>query len=237
MLNQVDSTHFNIPNHIAIIMDGNGRWGKAKNLPRVAGHKAGGDTLKKIVRAAGELGVKHLSVYAFSTENWTRPKDEIDGLMKLLIEFCKKEVPELKKTNTKIKFVGDIDTMPEKQKKAIYKAENDLVNCTGMQLNICLNYGGRSDLVHAMKEIIRLGYNESEITEEVISNHLYTKMIPDPDLLIRTSGELRISNYFLWQIAYSELVFVNKYWPDFSKEDLVECIHEYNRRTRRFGGI
>ncbi|MCK8058793.1 MULTISPECIES: isoprenyl transferase [unclassified Fusibacter] len=237
MLKQVNSAPLHVPEHIAIIMDGNGRWGTSRNLPRVAGHKAGGDTLKKIVRAAGELGIGHLSVYAFSTENWTRPQDEVDGLMKLLVEFCKREVPELKKTNTRIKFVGDIDNMPDKQKNAARNAEKDLEACTGMQLNVCLNYGGRGDIVHAVKEIVKAGYKESEITDELVASHLYTQSIPDPDLLIRTSGEYRISNYYLWQVAYSEFVFVDKYWPDFTKEDLVACIEEYNLRTRRFGGI
>lgn len=227
----------NMPRHIAIIMDGNGRWAKAKNLPRATGHKAGGDALKRIVHAVGELRIDQFSVYAFSAENWSRPKAEVDALMMLFLQFCKNEVPELIKTNTCLKFIGDVDNMPKKQRVALKKAELDTAHCTGLQFNVCLNYGARQEIIRAVKEIVKAKLAVDQIDEKTISEHLYTKGIPDPDLLIRTSGEQRLSNYFLWQLSYTELCFVDVYWPDFSKEDLIKCIEIYKRRQRRYGGI
>lgn len=226
-----------IPQHIAIIMDGNGRWAKSKGLPRLAGHKAGGDTLRRIVRRAGEVGVSYLSVYAFSTENWNRPQDEVKGLMKILVEFCKGEVAELKSNNTRIKFIGAIDEMPSLQREAIRSAEAALEDCTGMQLNICMNYGGRRDIIDAVKAIVGSGISAESIDEKTISDYLYTKSIPDPDLLIRTSGELRISNFYLWQLAYTEFIFLDKHWPELMPEDLDDCIRLFAQRHRRYGKI
>lgn len=226
-----------IPRHVAIIMDGNGRWAKSKGLPRIAGHKAGGDALRRLVRRAGELGIAHLSVYAFSTENWNRPQDEVSGLMKILVEFCKGEVSELKSNNTRIKFIGAIEEMPQLQREAIRAAEAALAECTGMQLNICMNYGGRRELVDAVKSIVASGISADAITEAVIQEALYTRDIPDPDLLIRTSGELRISNFYLWQLAYTEFLFVDKHWPDMQPQDLDQCLQLYTQRHRRYGKL
>lgn len=226
-----------IPRHVAIIMDGNGRWAKSKGLPRIAGHKAGGDALRRLVRRAGELGIAHLSVYAFSTENWNRPQDEVSGLMKILVEFCKGEVSELKSNNTRIKFIGAIEEMPQLQREAIREAEAALSECTGMQLNICMNYGGRRELLDAVKSIIASGIPAEAVTEEVIQDALYTRDIPDPDLLIRTSGELRISNFYLWQLAYTEFLFVDKHWPDMQPQDLDHCLQLYTQRHRRYGKL
>lgn len=225
------------PKHVAVIMDGNGRWAKEQGLPRLAGHKAGGETLRKFVRHAGTIGLEHLSVYAFSTENWSRPKDEVTGLMKILVEFCKGEVKELKASNTRLKFIGDIDHMPPTQLKAIRKAEAALESCTGMQLNICMNYGARQEIVHAIKSIIESGIDKALINEDLVSSYLYTNGIPDPDLIIRTSGEMRISNFYLWQVAYAEFVFLEKYWPDILPEDLDASIAQFTKRERRFGKL
>jgi undecaprenyl diphosphate synthase len=230
-------TDVQLPTHIAFIMDGNGRWAKKRGLPRIAGHKAGGDTLRRLVRHAGELGIKYMSVYAFSTENWSRPEEEVNGLMKLLVEFCKGEVAELKANNTRLKFIGDIINMPTLQREAIYEAEQSLSTCTGMQLNICMNYGSRQELANAIKSIVNDSVSSNDITEELISRYLYTDNIPDPDLLIRTSGEMRLSNFFLWQLAYTEFVFTDKLWPDMTENDLDKCIQTYIKRDRRFGKI
>lgn len=226
-----------LPKHVAVIMDGNGRWAKSKGLPRIEGHKAGGETLRKLVRRAGELGLEHFSVYAFSTENWNRPPEEVSGLMKILVDFCKGEVAELKATNTRLKFLGDIESMPLVQKQAIKVAQAALSGSTGMQLNICMNYGSRNEMVNAVKTILKSGLKPDQVDEDTISNALYTRGIPDPELLIRTSGEQRISNFFLWQIAYTEFVFVDKHWPEMEPEDLDACLERYYQRDRRFGKV
>ena len=225
------------PLHVAVIMDGNGRWAKSKGLPRMAGHKAGGDALRRLVRKAGELGIGYFSVYAFSTENWSRPEEEVSGLMKLLIEFCKGEIAELKANNTRLKFLGDLSQMPKSQLQAMLAAEEALASCTGLQLNICINYGGRREILDGIKKASTSGVDFSHLTEETFSQLLYTKDIPDPDLLIRTSGEQRLSNFFLWQLAYTEFLFIDKHWPEMQGEDLEDCLRQFAQRNRRFGKL
>ena len=224
-----------VPDHVAIIMDGNGRWAKKKFLPRVFGHKQGVKTVKNIVKAADSLGIKVLTLYAFSTENWKRPKDEINALFDLLLLFLKKEFAELKKNGVKLRILGDISKFPPNIQSEIEKTCKALNENPGLQLNIALNYGSRQEILRAY-EILREKGIENP-TEEQFSSFLYTQGQPDPDLLIRTSGEMRLSNFMLWQIAYSEIYVTNKFWPDFTKEDLQKAVEEYAKRERRFGGI
>ncbi len=226
-----------LPTHIAIIMDGNGRWAKAQGLPRTAGHKKGGEVLKQIVRYAGEIGIKYLSVYAFSIENWNRPKAEVTALFTLLLNFCNNQVTELISTGTRLRFLGDIDGMPPAQRKAMRMAEEKTKSGTGLQFNVCINYGGRQEIVNAVKRMVADGITADAVSIESISNYLYTSDIVDPDLIIRTSGEQRLSNFFSWQSAYSEFVFVDTHWPDFKPETLMQCIETYRGRHRRFGKI
>lgn len=226
-----------LPIHVAIIMDGNGRWATQKGMPREYGHKIGGDTLREIVRASGEIGIKYLSVYAFSTENWGRPKKEVDTLMSLMVTFCKNEANDLLKNNVKVKFIGDVSGMPENVNVSMRSIEEKLVNCDGLQLNICVNYSGKTDIINAVKKIMSSGIDADDIDSDVFSKFLYTEDMPEPDLLIRTGGDFRISNFFLWQSAYTELVFTETYWPDFKRPNLEECIVEYQSRDRRFGKI
>lgn len=230
-----------IPEHIAIIMDGNGRWAKKKGFPRVIGHKAGMGALKEVVRTCSDIGVKILTIYAFSTENWKRPKDEVGFLMSLLVEYMKKELMELHQNNVRIKILGDMDILPSDTKVEIERALELTADNNGLQFNIALNYGGRVEIVNACKNIyrdIKSGkIKESEVDESVFQKYLYTGDDPDPDLIIRTSGEKRISNFLLWQLAYSEFVFVDRLWPDFNRESLIEAIAEYQNRNRRFGAI
>ena len=219
--------------HIAIIMDGNRRWAKEKNLPSAVGHKMGVEALKKTLRACDDFGIKYLTVYAFSTENWNRKPEEVNFLMDLLGQTLKNELKEMHDNNVCISFIGDISRLSTKLQNILENAVETTKNNTGVNLQIAFNYGSRAEIVHAVKEIIKSG--ESEITEELVSKHLYTGNIPDPDLLIRTGGEMRISNYLLWQIAYSEFIVIEKFWPEFNKDSLAECILEYKRRNRRFG--
>ncbi len=226
-----------LPSHIAIIMDGNGRWAKAQGLPRTAGHKKGSDVLKNIVRYAGEIGIKTLSVYAFSTENWNRPKVEVAALFAILLNFCDNQVAELISTGTRLKFLGDIDGMPSAQRKAMRMAEQRTKAGNGLQFNVCINYGGRQEIVNAVKKMMADGLTPDDVSSERLADYLYTADIADPDLIIRTSGEKRLSNFFSWQSAYSEFVFINSHWPDFTPETLDQCIAEYRGRQRRFGKI
>lgn len=223
-----------VPNHIAIIMDGNGRWAKKKGMPRTYGHKAGADTLRKILTSCGELGVKYLTVYAFSTENWKRAKEEVDTLMFLFKTYLKNEKKLLMKNNVRFLVSGRKDGVSEDLLNEIKKLEEATKGNTGITLNIAFNYGGRAELVDAIKEIVK--NNEKEITEETVEKYLYNQL-PDPELLIRTSGELRISNFLLWQIAYSEIYVTDTYWPDFNKDELIRAIESYQKRDRRFGGV
>ena len=233
-----------IPHHIAIIMDGNGRWAQKRHLPRVAGHKQGMQTVKTITIAASNLGVKVLTLYAFSTENWKRPSSEVNYLMQLPIRFFSTFVPDLVKNNVRVMVMGDIQRLPAKTKRAVNDAIADTANCDGMVLNFALNYGSRDEITRAVQEVaaaVQAGTISPEaIDEELVSQHLMTAPLgefADPDLLIRTSGEERISNFLLWQLAYSELEFVPEHWPDFDAESLKRAIIEFQGRHRRFGGL
>lgn len=228
-----------MPTHVAIIMDGNGRWAKRRHLPRVEGHRNGVESVRSIVRAAGEAGVKYLTLYAFSVENWNRPKDEVDTLMRYLARFLKNEIGELNKNNVRLDAIGQIYRLPEFVQEQLNKTKAALAKNNGLTLILALSYGGRTELVEAVRSIgqkIKDGELEpAEINESLISENLYTRLYPDPDLLIRTSGEMRISNFLLWQISYSELVVTPTLWPDFRKAQFFDALEEYTRRHRRFG--
>lgn len=231
----------NIPVHIAIIMDGNGRWAKKRGLPRVAGHKKGVDTVKEIVEACAEIGVKFLTLYTFSTENWKRPKDEVSTLMRLLLKSLKDRVNELNENDIRLKTIGDLDALPAEVQKQLKIDIERTKNNKKMVLNLALSYSGRWELLEAIKQISRLSTNgkvaEQDIDEKFVSSFLTTKDIPDPDLVIRTSGEFRVSNFLLWQIAYSEFVITETFWPDFSEYDLYDAIKIFQKRERRFGKV
>jgi undecaprenyl diphosphate synthase len=216
-------------------MDGNRRWAKEKFLPSAVGHQKGVETLKETMRTFDEYGIKYLTVYAFSTENWNRKKEEVDFLMGLLAKTLSNELDEMHKENVKIKFLGDLEKLNDSLISVVRNAEEKTKDNTGVNLNIAFNYGARDEIVNACKAIINKKLTAEDITEEVISSHLYTKDIPDPDLLIRTGGEKRVSNYLLWQLAYSELYVTNAYWPDFDKSELNKAILEFEKRNRRFG--
>jgi len=230
-----------LPRHVAVIMDGNGRWAKARGLPRIEGHRQGAESARTIIRTAGELGVKYLTLYAFSAENWNRPKDEVDALMKYLIHYLKTETPELNKNNVRLEVIGQIYRLPENVQEHLKKSIQTLSKNSGLTLVMALSYGSRIEIVDAVRRIAekaRDGKLEpADITEEVISQHLWTRNIPDPDLLIRTSGEMRVSNFLLWQISYAELVITPTLWPDFRKPQFFAALEEYARRHRRFGGV
>lgn len=225
----------NLPEHIAIIMDGNGRWAKAKKRPRLFGHNAGMKTLRKIVRASSDAGIKILTVYAFSTENWKRSQEEVDGLMNIAVEYFKKEVGELHENNVKIQVIGDVNGLNHKVQKAAKNAMDITANNTGLIFNVALNYGSRDEIVHAVRALMVQGVLPEEVTEERLNAELYTKGLTDPDLLIRTGGESRLSNFMLWQSAYTEFFFIDTYWPDFDKDTYYNLIEVYQKRNRRFG--
>lgn len=229
----------NMPKHIAIIMDGNRRWAKQKGKPASFGHKEGAKTLEKIVRYANKIGIENITVYAFSTENWKRTEEEVSALMMLFQSYLDDYAKRADTENIKVQIIGSKKGLSEKMKVSIEKCMERTKNNTGIVFNIALNYGGRDELIHAIKEIAKqVKENEieiDEINEEIISNHLYTKGQIDPDLLIRTSGEIRLSNFLPWQLVYSEFVFFEKNWPDFTEEDLDSAIQEYQKRTRKFG--
>lgn len=231
----------NIPRHIAIIMDGNGRWAKEKKLPRTAGHKAGIESIRGIVKECSKLGIKYLTLYAFSTENWKRPVEEVTALMKLLVEYLKGEFAELNANNVVINFIGDISKLPLICQKELKNAYEKTKNNTGLVLNLALNYGGRDDIVNAFKKMykdLKFGrLKEEDICETTISSYLYTAGMPDPDIIIRPSGEQRLSNFLLWQCAYSEFWTSDIKWPDFKKEHLRQAIVDYQKRDRRYGGV
>lgn len=230
-----------LPKHIAIIMDGNGRWAKARNLPRSFGHKAGVEAIRDIVKECNNIGIKYLTLYAFSTENWVRPADEVNTLMKLLVEYLKNEVKELHQNNVVVNFIGDISRLPMECQAELIKAHERTKNNTGVIMNLALNYGGRNELIHVVKSIVKEArlnkITENDIDEKIIGKYLYTANMPDPDIIVRSSGEMRLSNFLLWQSAYSELWFSDIYWPDFKKEDLHKVIYDYQNRDRRFGGV
>ena len=231
----------NLPNHIGFIMDGNGRWAKKRGLPRSAGHKAGAESLKKIITEANKMGVKYATVYAFSTENWKRPKDEVDYLMQLLMDYLVNAEKTLAGENVVIRAIGSRSELSEEMQRQIEKTEKFTEKNTGIVMNIALNYGGREEIVRSFKKLAREvcggKKNIDDITEKDIENGLYTKGQPDVDLLIRTSGELRISNFMLWQISYAEMWFTDKLWPDFKPADLHRAILDFQNRGRRFGGV
>jgi undecaprenyl diphosphate synthase len=231
----------NIPQHVAIIMDGNGRWAKQRHLPRVEGHRQGAESVRAVVRAAGEVGIKYLTLYAFSVENWNRPKDEVDTLMKYLARYLKNEIGELQRNNARLEAIGQIYRLPEFVQEQLAKTKAALAKNNGLTLILALSYGGRTEIVDAVRNIaskVRLGRLEpAEITEQVLAQHLYTAHWPDPELLIRTSGELRVSNFLLWQISYAEFVLTPTFWPDFRKAELFAALEEYTRRHRRFGAL
>lgn len=230
-----------LPRHIAIIMDGNGRWARKRLMPRTMGHRAGMSSLKKTVESCVELKIPVLTVFAFSTENWKRPREEVDYLMKLLVEFLRKELENLHSNNIKINILGDYKSIPERCHEEIDRALNLTNKNSGLQFNIALNYGARKEIMEAVKStadlVKRQEIDIDDINEDLFSGLLYTGNFPDPDLLIRTAGEMRISNFLLWQIAYSEIVVINTLWPDFKREDLLNAIREYQSRDRRFGGL
>ena len=230
-----------LPRHVAVIMDGNGRWAKQRGLPRIEGHRQGAESARTIIRTAGELGVKYLTLYAFSAENWNRPKDEVDALMKYLIHYLKTETPELNKNNVRLDVIGQNYSLPENVQEHLKKSIATLSRNSGLTLVMALSYGSRIEIVDAVRRIAekaRDGKLEpADINEEVISQHLWTRNIPDPDLLIRTSGEMRVSNFLLWQISYAELVITPTLWPDFRKPQFFAALEEYARRHRRFGGV
>ena len=228
-----------VPTHVAVIMDGNGRWAKERHLPRVEGHRHGVESVRAIVRAAGEAGVKYLTLYAFSVENWNRPKEEVDTLMQYLARFLKTEIAELTRNNVRLEAIGQIYRLPEFVQEQLRKTKAALARNNGLTLILALSYGGRTELIEAMRGMaqkIKDGQLEpAEINEQVVSQHLYTSPYPDPDLLIRTSGEMRISNFLLWQISYAELVVTPTLWPDFRKAQFFEALEQYTKRHRRFG--
>lgn len=228
------------PTHIAIIMDGNGRWARKRALPRSAGHSAGSKNFKDIARYCNKIGLEYLTVYAFSTENWKRPKEEVDNIMNILRDYLK-DAKNFKDENIKVKFIGDIEVLPEDIVYLIHDAEENSKDATGLNLNIALNYGGRDELVHAFRKLAEKVKTDElspdDITEETVSNALYTAGQPDPDFIIRPSGEYRLSNYLIWQSAYAEFWFSDILWPDFKPKHLDKAIEDYNKRNRRFGGV
>ena len=224
-----------LPRHVAVIMDGNGRWAAARGLPRVAGHKAGVDSVRAIVRAAGELGIEALTLYSFSTENWLRPKEEVGELMKLLSWALNKETLELDKNNVRLSAIGRLDALPAAVRKELDAAIERLADNTGLNLVLALNYGGRQEILDAANKALASGVKT--LDEEAIKEHLYTAALPELDLMIRTSGEMRISNFLLWQAAYAELFVTPVLWPDFRKEHLEAALEDFQKRDRRFGGL
>jgi len=227
-----------LPQHVAVIMDGNGRWARKRNLPRAEGHRAGSKAVREIVETCSRIGIKYLTLYAFSKENWKRPKKEVKTLWELLKDYLKKESNVLVENKFKLNVIGQLDQIPEKARKELRKVINMTKDNDKFVINLALNYSGRSEIIDAIKKFIDTdGINKNDLNEELFSKYLYTAGIPDPDLLIRTSGELRISNFLLWQIAYSEIWVTPILWPDFHRRHMLEAIVEFQERERRFGGI
>ena len=239
LANQLDPAR--LPAHVAIIMDGNGRWAARRRLPRVAGHRAGADAVRRTVELAARLHLQCLTLYAFSTENWKRPRLEIRALMDLLVEFLRKELARLKDNNIRFRLIGRSEGLHLSVLEQIRRAELATYQCTGMQLNIAVNYGGRAEIVDAARrlaqEVAAGRMKPEEIDEPALASKLYTRALPDPDLLIRTSGETRISNFLLWQIAYAEILVTETLWPDFDEQNFISALIEYQKRDRRYGGI
>lgn len=240
MTGTFDIDYSRLPSHIAVIMDGNGRWASGKGVPKLSGHKAGMEALKKIVRKSGEIGLKYLTVYAFSTENWKRSEEEVGGIFQILVYYMEREIKEIHRQNVKVNILGDYSVIPKKAEKSVREAVELTKNNTGLQFNIALNYGGRDEITRAVKkiadEVINGRMTVEDIDESAVTGMLYTAGMPDPDLIIRTSGELRLSNFLLWQSAYSEFYFTDCLWPDFDEEQYLEAIRNYQHRKRNFGG-
>jgi undecaprenyl diphosphate synthase len=231
-----------LPKHVAIIMDGNGRWAKQRNYPRILGHRAGISSVRKIVEAAAQLGVEALTLYAFSVENWKRPRPEVEGLWRLLRYYLRREVPNLMKNNVQLAVLGRTEALPLSARRELEISVKRLARNRGMRLNLAINYGGRSEIIDAVNAIIEKAkcageLASLEVSEDLLTKHLYTAGAPDPDLLIRTSGEMRVSNFLLWQIAYSELYVTDTLWPDFGRTELLQAMLDYQSRDRRFGGL
>ncbi|MCX7957387.1 MAG: isoprenyl transferase [Endomicrobia bacterium] len=224
-----------LPNHVAIIMDGNGRWAQKRGLPRIFGHRAGANTVRRVVEIASKLGIKYLSLYAFSTENWIRPEKEIKSLFNLLRYYVKKEGQNLQKNNIRLIVSGDISKLDDTTQQSLMELKEKLRLNTGLTLNLCINYSGRHEIINAVNKILKSGIQK--ITEETFEKYLYTCGLPDVDLLIRTSGEIRISNFMLWKLAYTEMYFTKTLWPDFTSKEFILAVKEFQNRERRFGGI
>jgi undecaprenyl diphosphate synthase len=231
----MSETQNRIPEHVAIIMDGNGRWAESRGLPRFEGHKAGTENLRQIIKTSVEFGVKHLTIYAFSTENWGRPKDEVNGLMTILETVIDRELNELNAEGVKICHIGRLEAMPKRVRAKVEHAVQLTAHNDRLILNVAWNYGGRDEIVHAIQEIVKAGTTVDQVTEELVSQNMYTQCSPDPDLIIRTSGEMRLSNFLIWQSAYSEWYATATLWPDFNKEEYQKAIDAYGQRKRRFG--
>jgi undecaprenyl diphosphate synthase len=231
----------NIPRHVAIIMDGNGRWAKRRGLPRILGHRAGVESVREVIRVASEIGIKYLTLYTFSRENWKRPKEEVEALMELLRNLLRKEVNELNRRGVRLRVIGRIEDLPKSVQDEIERATKLTEKNEGLTVTLALSYGGRCEIVDAVKtivkKVVRGELTLDELDEPLFRSFLYDPELPDPDLLIRTSGEMRISNFMLWQIAYTELYITPTYWPDFRREEFLRAIEDYSRRERRFGGV
>ncbi len=230
-------TEKEMPKHIAVIMDGNGRWAKKRNKPRLYGHREGAKAFEALIENCNDLKIPYLTVYMFSTENWKRPAEEVSGIFGLLEELYLKKINKLIKNDVRLHFIGNLSALPDSTQKTIQACEEKTKQCRSIQVNVAINYGGRDEIKAGVKALIEAGVKSDEVTEEVISSYLYTKDIPDPDLVIRTSGEMRLSNFLTWQTAYSELYFTDTLWPDFDKEELIKAVTYYQNRDRRFGGI
>ncbi|MEP0807339.1 MAG: isoprenyl transferase [Chloroflexota bacterium] len=226
-----------LPRHVAMIMDGNGRWALSRGLPRLAGHKAGTENLRRVIRSTVEFGVKYLTIYAFSTENWGRPLEEVRGLMSILEDVLDKELAELHAEGVQLRHIGRLERLSPKLQKKVIQAIELTKNNDRLILNVAFNYGGRDEIVHAIQKIIRDGIPAEEVTDELVSRYLYTAGVPDPDLIIRTSGELRVSNFLIWQAAYSEWYVTPTYWPDFDQEEYRRALEAFAQRDRRFGKV
>lgn len=225
------------PQHVAIIMDGNGRWAKQRGLPRLAGHQAGTENLRRIIRACVELGVRYLTIYAFSTENWGRPREEVEGLLKILEVVIEKELKELHEEGVQLKHIGRLEKLPPALRKKVEDAIELTKGNDRLTVVVAFNYGGKDEIVHAVEQLLKENVKPEEVTEEMISSRLFTTGIPDPELIIRTSGEMRLSNFLIWQAAYSEYYVTDAYWPDFDKDELIKALDAYRNRDRRFGCV
>lgn len=233
----VDNLPQSVPEHVAIIMDGNGRWARERGLPRLAGHRAGVENLRRVIRAAAEFGIRYLTIYAFSTENWERPSTEVRGLMNILEDVIDRELAELHRNGVQLRHIGRLDGLRDELQQKVRQAIELTKDNSRLVLNVAWNYGGRDEIIHAIQRMIEDHVDPEQIDEEMVHRYLFTADSPDPDLIIRTSGELRVSNFLIWQSAYSEWVFSDTYWPDFGPEELRQALWEYARRERRFGAV